>query len=535
MYWEDLPGRRRPAYLDLCFESVQRQATNLDLVVVGPESIFDYAPDVDPTVWAGLPGPNFRSDYARTRLLYRYGGIWIDYDLIAFRPLTELLAPLADQAIAGWGKENRGRFYAGLFAARPGSDFVRRWLEAQDDRLQQSGDERSLPWPALAQHITEPLAQELDYYSWPMRRISPVMWWEWRRFTSNLDSPSRVLSFSPYTVMLFNKVMGPRVGLLSRKDVLEGQTLLSRLLRISLGLTTEEEEESRLRSARSAGKHPLLALGPRAGETVPMAAPRSAARRDLTSSPRSSRSSTVSIRSDPPAERRTEVSQAMSRGIAWTGVQMAGSNLLSLVVFVVLGRLLTPRDFGLLASATVIVLFLRVLVDAGFSRLLVQREHLTPEHVDTAFWTAIVIGVAFSLLLAAAAPLVALTFGEPRLTNIVRALSIIFIFVSLDGTQSAMLERRMEFRSQAIRRLIAGLASATIAILLAVEGFGAWALVAQQLTLEGVTVLVLWSLSPWRPTLRFSPAVSLSSPPSASGTPGARCWCTSQQTWTTFL
>lgn len=215
--------------------------------------------------------------------------------------------------------------------------------------------------------------------------------------------------------------------------------------------------------------------------------------------------------SAPEPARQTEppqgdVSRAMNRGIAWTAAQMVGSNLLGLVVFVVLGRLLTPRAFGLVAAATVVILFLRVLVDAGFSRLLVQRPELTDEHVDTAFWTAVILGVGFCILLAAAAPVVALIFDQPRLTNIVRALSVIFIFVSFDGTQSAMLERRMEFRSQAIRRLVAGLVSAVVAIVLAALGAGVWALVAQQLTLEGVTVLVLWSLAPWRPRARFSKA-----------------------------
>ncbi len=203
---------------------------------------------------------------------------------------------------------------------------------------------------------------------------------------------------------------------------------------------------------------------------------------------------------------RALVSRAATRGMIWTGVQMVGSHVLSLVVFVVLGRILSPRDFGLIASATVVILFLRVLVDAGFSRLIVQRETLTPEHVDTAFWTALILGVTFALSLTAAAPLVAALFGQPRLTNIVRALSVVFIFVSLDGTQSALLERRMEFRAQAVRRLVAGLVSTAIAITLAVLGAGVWALVAQQLTLEGVTVLVLWTLADWHPQLRFSPA-----------------------------
>ena len=253
--------------------------------------------------------------------------------------------------------------------------------------------------------------------------------------------------------------------------------------------------------SRPAGDHRLIFSCVRSSDTAPIEISLLTSReRALTTKLRAPPSDATPVN----AIANSEVTRAMSRGIAWTGLQVAGSNLLGLAVFIVLGRLLTPRDFGLLASAMVVILFLRVLVDAGFSRLLVQRESLTPEHVDTAFWTTVAIGMAFCLLLGAAAPLVADAFREPRLTPIVRALSLIFVFVSLDGTQSAMLERRMEFRSQAIRRLVAALASAGIAIFLAVDGFGVWALVAQQLTLEGVTVLVLWFLGPWRPTVRFS-------------------------------
>jgi len=234
-----------------------------------------------------------------------------------------------------------------------------------------------------------------------------------------------------------------------------------------------------------------------------VAATRASARRAMNRSPDLTADSPApSTDADPP--RTGAVSQAMGRGIAWTGVQMVGSNLLSLAAFVVLGRILTPRDFGLVASATVVILFLRVLVDAGFSRLIVQRRDLTPEHIDTAFWTAIIMGLFFTVALAAAAPLVADAFGQPRLTNIVRALSLIFIFVSFDGTQSALLERRMEFRSQAIRRLIAGGLSTGAAIALGLLGAGVWALVVQQLVLEATTVLVLWTIAPWRPRRRFS-------------------------------
>ncbi len=110
----------------------------------------------------------------------------------------------------------------------------------------------------------------------------------------------------------------------------------------------------------------------------------------------------------------------------------------------------------------------------------------------------------FAAVTIVAAPLFAALFGQPRLTGLVRALSVIFVFAALDSVPTALLQRELNWRTQALRRLGATAASAAVAISLAVMGAGAWALVGQQLTLEGLTVVLLWALVQWRPRLRFS-------------------------------
>jgi O-antigen/teichoic acid export membrane protein len=192
------------------------------------------------------------------------------------------------------------------------------------------------------------------------------------------------------------------------------------------------------------------------------------------------------------------------KGTAWIGLQSSVVNFASLAVFIVLGRLLDPRAFGLVASASVVILFLRILVDGGISKALIQREHLTDDVVDSAFWAAVVFGVVLTVIVIAAAPLVARLFHEPSLTNVVRALSSVLILASLDRTQSALLDRRMAFRKQAARGTAAALLSAGAAIGAAVAGWGVWALVVQSITFELVTVVFLWSLSGWHPRFRFS-------------------------------
>lgn len=201
-----------------------------------------------------------------------------------------------------------------------------------------------------------------------------------------------------------------------------------------------------------------------------------------------------------------EMSRAAMQGAAWTALQRWGFNAGSFVVFVVLGRLLRPADFGVVAAAYTVTMLLRIIVDAGFTRLLVQRRELPLIYADTAFWTAVAVALGFTTIQIFSAPYFALLFGIPRLTIVIRVLSPLFILAALDATQSALLDRGMQFRIQAIRRLGATLVSGVTAISLAVVGAGVWALVAQQLVLEGVTVALLWSLASWRPRLRVSRA-----------------------------
>jgi capsular polysaccharide synthesis protein len=241
MYWEDVPGTTRAPYLSLCLETVRRHAGRMDVRVLDQDSVFTWLPDLDADLWRRLPAPNYRSDYARTRLVHRYGGLWLDIDLVAVGSLESLMRPLDRYDLAGYGRE-LGRFYSNLFAARAGSEFVRRWLEAQDDELRRTTDLASMRWAALAQDVVLPIARSVPYYNIPASDVAPVWWYEWRRFMSRLESPGRILGDGTVTVMLWNKVMGPELADASEQDLLAGRSLLSRLLRIGLGQSTLEDE-----------------------------------------------------------------------------------------------------------------------------------------------------------------------------------------------------------------------------------------------------------------------------------------------------
>jgi O-antigen/teichoic acid export membrane protein len=185
--------------------------------------------------------------------------------------------------------------------------------------------------------------------------------------------------------------------------------------------------------------------------------------------------------------------------VLWTVTQAWGTRLMSIAVFAVLGRQLDVGAFGVMAMGVAIVEFGRLLVDQGLSRNIVQRPAVERSHLDTAFWAAAASGVVLMLLSMALAGPLAVAFDEPQLAPVLRVLSISFVLASLTTTQTAILQRDLQFRAIATRRLAGNLAGGLVGVGVALAGGGVWALVAQHLTQGVVGVAVLWTVSPWRP------------------------------------
>jgi len=200
----------------------------------------------------------------------------------------------------------------------------------------------------------------------------------------------------------------------------------------------------------------------------------------------------------------------VARGLTWTFVHTWGGQLLSLVVFLVLARLLTPGEFGLVAYAALFVGLAQIVIDQGFGDALIQRPSVTRSQIDTAFWVAVATGAVLTVIgIVFAGPLAALlTVKEPasapRLTPIIQALSLLFIISSFSSTQQALLRRELAFRSLATRGLLSLAGGGAVGIVLAFLNFGPWALVAQQLAAAAISVVALWTISPWRPGLQLS-------------------------------
>lgn len=194
----------------------------------------------------------------------------------------------------------------------------------------------------------------------------------------------------------------------------------------------------------------------------------------------------------------------VARGLTWTLIDTWGTQLLGLVIFVLLARLLLPVDFGLVALAAVFVAFAQLLVDQGLGDAVVQRPTLTRRQLDTAFWASMLTGLIVTVAAIVLAIPIAVLLGESRLQPIIQVLSVTFLLTALSSIQMGLLRREMSFRSLAIRKLSAVGLSGVVGVGMALSGFGVWSLVGQQITGALVSVVMLWAVTPWRPSLRFS-------------------------------
>jgi O-antigen/teichoic acid export membrane protein len=174
---------------------------------------------------------------------------------------------------------------------------------------------------------------------------------------------------------------------------------------------------------------------------------------------------------------------------------------LNLVSTMILARLLAPRDFGLVAMVTTVTGFLRVFKDAGLSIATVQRERITHAQVSNLFWVNVAVSVLGSLIVAAAAPVIARFYHNPRLIGITLILSTTFIISGSTVQHQALLKRQMRFKALALIEVGSMAVGVFVGVVMAARGYGYWSLVGSSLSMEITGLLLTWSVSHWRPAL----------------------------------
>jgi PST family polysaccharide transporter len=194
------------------------------------------------------------------------------------------------------------------------------------------------------------------------------------------------------------------------------------------------------------------------------------------------------------------------KGIIWSAVNTWTNTILSLAVVTLLARLVSPTEFGLVALAGIYVSFGQVFISDTVSEALVQRHLLDRAHLDAAFWIMALLGVLATLAGILVAPVLGAVFAEDAVVPLLQVISIRLIFDSLLTVPNALLLRELDFRSFAMRSLLANIAGGVVGIGVAFAGGGAWALVSQQLVNAAVTLAVVGAHAGWFPRWTFSAA-----------------------------
>lgn len=196
--------------------------------------------------------------------------------------------------------------------------------------------------------------------------------------------------------------------------------------------------------------------------------------------------------------------QRAVKGVAWTAIDQATYIGLNFVIGVILARMLSPEEFGLLAMIAVFNAIAQAFLDSGFGAALIRKPEIQESDRSTAFYFNIIAGVVLFGVLFLAAPLIAQFYKQPILTGLVRWEGFLLVIAGFNIVQQAQLTRDLRFKAKAIIRASSTLLSGLAGIAAAFKGAGVWSLVIMHIAFNAVSLVMLWVFSPWRPRSGWS-------------------------------
>lgn len=190
--------------------------------------------------------------------------------------------------------------------------------------------------------------------------------------------------------------------------------------------------------------------------------------------------------------------------LIWKFAERSGAQIIQFIVSVILARLLTPSDYGLIGLITVFISIALVFAQSGLGQALVQRKNIDTVEFSTVFYFSMAFSILLYIILFLCAPLIAGFYKSYKLINVIRVLGITVIIGAINSVQQAYVQKTMQFKRFFYSTLSGTLVSAIIGIAMAYSGYGIWALVWQQVSNQLVNTIVLWFTVKWRPILTFS-------------------------------
>ena len=191
-------------------------------------------------------------------------------------------------------------------------------------------------------------------------------------------------------------------------------------------------------------------------------------------------------------------------GAMWSSIHKFATVILSFVSGIVLARLLTPSDYGVIGMLTIFLAISSTFIDGGFGSALIQKKRPTDVDYSTILYWNLGLSIVLYVVLFLSAPLIAEFYKLPILCDVLRVLGITLILNAARIVQHNQLRKRLEFKKVALINLSSSFIALVVTIYLAWRGWGVWALVAQQILLSVLCTLFYWITSKWRPVFKFS-------------------------------
>jgi O-antigen/teichoic acid export membrane protein len=191
-------------------------------------------------------------------------------------------------------------------------------------------------------------------------------------------------------------------------------------------------------------------------------------------------------------------------GILWNFAEQIGRRGINVVVTLLLARFLVPEDFGLVAVMSSVITIAGGLMDSGFKQALIRMDNAVQVDYNTAFFANLGLGVAAYIIIYSAAPKIAAFYEEPGIAILIRAGGIAILINAFSIVQHAVLSKKLDFKALLMASVPASLISGVAAVVLAYLGFGVWALIWQMIVYALLSMVVLWRMGNWRPTLAAS-------------------------------
>ncbi len=196
--------------------------------------------------------------------------------------------------------------------------------------------------------------------------------------------------------------------------------------------------------------------------------------------------------------------QKTINGLFWSFIDSFANQGVQFIVGIILARILSPREFGLIGMLTIFIAISQSFVDSGFSNALIRKKNCTQEDYSTVFYFNLLVGLVFYLLLFVSAGSISNFFNEPQLSPLLKVLGIGVVLNAIGIIQRTILTKEINFKLQTRVSLVASISSGTIAVTMALLNYGVWSLVALTLSRFSLNTLFLWFWSKWKPLRTFN-------------------------------